>query len=241
MICTGFRIQNDKKIPIYLQKNVQIRAYTTKTISLISENFSRADKIYICDDKNNSLIIYPTPTISISRLDLLHNKSPLLVKSRGNDNKIRLKNTTSCKVTFENIKIRDSTDRINQKRPSVLLEPNGSFDLTINNYDKELNMRLFDMYGNWVQIEGEEEKILTLSKGSQTPSQWIVGSLVEIWSQTYQSWNNGTIINISNDKEGEWLTVEYEAGYKLTTKQVSRNDSTIIRSRPSKKRSMSLI
>ena len=231
----GFRIQNEQKKTINIAEWSQIRGNGTKIINMVSQQFLKTDTLYLCDQFNYCVKIYPTPTVLIARLNLL-DKSPLLRILIPETNKLRLKNTTGCIIKFENMKIKDSTNTINvQISKEILLVPNGSFDMQVNKCDGQTNIRLFDNYGNWLTVP-DDEMVVTTQQTKQKPKDWIVGSLVEVYSTTTKSWENGTIIHITDDEEGEWLTVEYEVQFIITTKQVKRFDSGIVRSRPNKKR-----
>jgi len=51
---------------------------------------------------------------------------------------------------------------------------------------------------------------------------WKEASKVQVCSKTQNKWYNGKIIKITNDEEGEWLTIEYMTDKDKRTKQVDR-------------------
>lgn len=58
---------------------------------------------------------------------------------------------------------------------------------------------------------------------------WKIGSKVEIYSFSSDSWFKGNIVKIVNDDQGEWMEVEYIVHKKLRSKQTPRNDVDAIR------------
>lgn len=240
----GFRLQNSTQQVIRLSK-IRIRGYGELRLKSINKDFVETTAIYLYDPYNFAALIFPTPKITISKLNLLNNQSPLLCVGLIN-NQITLKNTTSCKLQFTGIKVRDTTDTIKIQIPSdVVVYPKTVINLNYeqnqnNNNDdyseNKLDIRLFDSYGHWLKIIRSDSSIITSTSRTQDPEDWIVGSRVEIWSVTRQSWNNGVIKHITDDEEGEWLTVEYSINFLTTTKQVKRYDTEVIRSRKTQKR-----
>eukprot|EP01084_Bolivina_argentea_P320623 556325_1 len=68
-----------------------------------------------------------------------------------------------------------------------------------------------------LQFASENSKI----KEDQRIS-WDIGSRCKIYSNSTHKWHTGKITNISNDKEGEWLTVSYNKFKKKEVQRLSR-------------------
>eukprot|EP01084_Bolivina_argentea_P286548 491575_1 len=69
----------------------------------------------------------------------------------------------------------------------------------------------------------------TKQKEKEIRAEWVVGSLVEVHSNSTSKWHTGAIMRIFTDAQGEWLEISYDVGNDNRLKQVSRDDHEIIR------------
>ena len=96
------------------------------------------------------------------------------------------------------------------RRKSIASQNNQS----INKIEK-INKESFD---NGEESENDDYST-ELDEDQKQRKKWKIGSKVELYSLSTQKWEKGKVKKIFNDKEGEWLVIEY-AGFSV--KEIQR-------------------